>query len=311
MEYAVYKLNFRTPVHFGTGALSTGTMAFCADTLFSALYIEAMRHGCNENLYEMTRAGDILLSDAFPYMSDRYFLPKPMRYVEPRSGERGNSTAKKRFKRLRYIPVDLMEAYLSGNMNPDDASLRALGHEESQTMAAVRTDGDTLPYVVGNYIYHDGNGLYIIAGYQNDDGKMMLDDLLDSLSYSGIGGKRGSGKGRFQLLYGRGTEVLQELLHSSTGNEMLLSSALPMESELESTLDGASYLLQKRSGFVYSETYAEEARKKRDLYTMQAGSCFARRFVGDIYDVSESGAHPVYRYAKGMFLGLPAPSGRN
>lgn len=310
MEYAVYKLNFTTPVHFGTGALSTGTMSFCADTLFSALYIEAMHHGCNQELYEMASEGSILLSDAFPYIGDRYFLPKPMRYVEPQSRERGNSTAKKKFKKLRYIPVDQIKAYLSGNMNPDDASLSTLGHEESQTMAAVRTDGDTLPYVVGNYVYHDGNGLYIIAGYENDDCKMLLDDLLDSLSYSGIGGKRGSGKGRFQLLYGRNTETLQQLLQNSTGNEMLLSTALPMESELESALEGASYLLQKRSGFVYSETYAEEARKKRDLYTMQAGSCFANRFVGDIYDVSEQGAHPVYRYAKGMFLGLPVASGR-
>ena len=83
---------------------------------------------------------------------------------------------------------------------------------------------------------------------------------------------------------------------------MLLSSALPKQEELNQALEGANYLLQKRSGFVSSVTYADEQRKKRDLYTMQAGSCFQHPFQGDIYDVGRGGAHPVYRYAKALFL---------
>ena len=41
MEYAVYKLEFTTSVHFGNGMLSDTGVTFYADTLFSALYIEA------------------------------------------------------------------------------------------------------------------------------------------------------------------------------------------------------------------------------------------------------------------------------
>ena len=85
---------------------------------------------------------------------------------------------------------------------------------------------------------------------------------------------------------------------------MLLSTALPREEELDAALEDSSYLLQKRAGFVFSETYAPELRKKKDLYTMQAGSCFKSRFQGDIYDVGMGGAHPVYRYAKAMFAGI-------
>lgn len=85
---------------------------------------------------------------------------------------------------------------------------------------------------------------------------------------------------------------------------MLLSVALPADDELENALENASYLLEKRSGFVASSDYAEEWRKKRDLYVFTAGSCFVNCFAGDIYDVSEGGKHPVYRYAKPIFMGV-------
>ena len=70
----------------------------------------------------------------------------------------------------------------------------------------------------------------------------------------------------------------------------------------EAALEQAHYLLVKRSGFVASETYAKEQLRKRDLYVMQAGSCFRTRFEGDVYDVSDGGSHPVYRYAKPLLM---------
>ena len=89
---------------------------------------------------------------------------------------------------------------------------------------------------------------------------------------------------------------------------MLLSVALPTDSELEKALEGASYLLEKRAGFVApgvnnEAMECEEWQKKRDLYVFSAGSCFKNVFEGNIYDVSRGG-HPVYRYAKAMFLGV-------
>ena len=172
-------------------------------------------------------------------------------------------------------------------------------------MTAVRREEeDALPYRVGNFLFYDKSGLYIIAALKNDEVRMLLEELLDSLSYSGIGGKRGSGKGRFVLMHGKMDDTLCAMLNRKGDRYMLLSSALPEERELEKALDGASYLLQKRSGFVSSASYADEETKKRDLYTMQAGSCFTHPFSGAVYDVNESGRHAVYRYAKGIFLGV-------
>ena len=99
-------------------------------------------------------------------------------------------------------------------------------------------------------------------------------------------------------------EQLLECLQKKSDRYMLLSVALPADEELENAMENASYLLEKRSGFVASSDYAEEWRKKRDLYVFTAGSCFVNCFAGDIYDVSEGGKHPVYRYAKPIFMGV-------
>ncbi len=303
MDYKLYKLEFKAPVHFGTGVLNESAISFCADTLFSALYIEALKLGVADELYAAVETGQLLISDAFPYMDKQYFLPKPMLYIEPK--DQGNSKAKKQYKKLKYIPVEEISNFLSGDLKPENCSLEDLGKEYSQVMAAVRREEeDALPYRVGNYLFNDKCGLYIIAAYADEDVMYMLDDLFDSLSYTGIGGKRRSGKGRFELKQGNMDASLESMLGKESDKYMLISSALPTESELEKALKGASYLIQKRSGFVYSESYAEEEMKKRDMYTMQAGSCFNEKFVGDIYDVNEGGSHSVYRYAKGMFLGV-------
>lgn len=303
MEYVVYKLEFTTSVHFGNGMLSDTGVTFCADTLFSALYIEAMKLGKESIFFSEVEHGNLLFTDAFPYIGDQYYLPKPMLYVEPK--ERGNSSDKKKIKRMKYIPVEEVDNFLNGTMDLAASKMNELGYNSMQVMAAIRSEReDTLPYYVESYYFNEGNGLYIIAAYDNDEGRELLDELLESLSYTGIGGKRASGKGKFVVKIGKKAESLLRLLNRKSSRHMLLSSALPKEDELEKTLDGASYLLQKRSGFIYSDTYAEEQRKKQDLFVFQAGSCFVNCFDGDIYDVGNNGGHSVYRYAKPIFMGV-------
>ena len=85
---------------------------------------------------------------------------------------------------------------------------------------------------------------------------------------------------------------------------MSLTSALPMDEEWPELLIDAKYQLRKRSGFIASDSYAQEQRKKKDMYLFSSGSCFTKRFSGDVYDVSDGGSHPVYRYAKPIFYAL-------
>lgn len=302
MKLAIYKLEFKAGVHFGSGALSSSNSFFLADTLFSALYIEAIKLGLSDSFLSSTVNGDILFSDAFPYIGETYFLPKPNIYIEP--GDKGDSKIKKGYKKMKYIPAQLFDDYIAARIDPDKCSISDLGKEYDHVMASVSMEeDDTKPYSVGTFFFSSGNGLYIIAEFKGDEDKYLFEELMESLSYSGIGGKRSAGKGRFVFKYAKGTEMIMEMMKQKTGRYMLLSTALPKTEELERALVNASYLLQRRSGFVYSDDYADTTIKKLDLYTMQAGSCFSQTFGGDVYDVSGGkGIHPVYRYAKGMFM---------
>lgn len=302
MEYSIYKLEFKTGVHFGTGTLNESDYTFQADQLFSALYIEALKLKKNEQLYEAVQEGRLLFSDAFPYIGSKYMLPKPMTYVEP--SDRGSSEQKKAYKKLKFIPVEYMDDFMAGRMDISGDPMKAFGSYAQQTMAHVRNEGDTVPYRVGTFYYNDDCGLYIIAAHKGEEDKLLAEELMEALSYSGIGGKKSAGLGRFELKSAAKTAKLIECLQKKSDRSMLLSTALPKDNELEMALEGASYLLGRRSGYVASPEYADEWHKKKDLYVFMAGSCFVNRFEGDIYDVSEGGSHSVYRYAKPLFMGV-------
>lgn len=106
----------------------------------------------------------------------------------------------------------------------------------------------------------------MIIAYQSDEELYLAEELLESLSYTGIGGKKNSGMGKFQFRKGKPSPELEKRLCEKSSRNILISTALPMESELEIALEDASYLLEKRSGFVASVDYAPEWRKKKDLY---------------------------------------------
>ena len=81
MEYTIYQLEFKTGVHFGTGMLNESACTFKADQIFSALYIEALKLNLQQQLYDAVKKGNLLISDAFPYIGQQYMIPKPMIYV--------------------------------------------------------------------------------------------------------------------------------------------------------------------------------------------------------------------------------------
>ena len=91
-------------------------------------------------------------------------------------------------------------------------------------------------------------------------------------------------------------------LTNKSGEELLLSTALPDDSEMDE-IQPIGYGLIKRSGFVTSFNYSNSWQRKKDIYMFKAGSCFMKSFSGDVFDVSdESCSHPVYRYGIPLFM---------
>lgn len=306
MKYVIYKLYFVNGVHLGRNSLENSEYAFCADTLFSALCQEAMKKSEDtlERFLAYVKKGQLVFSDAFPFMGNDYYLPKPFMYID--HGEQtGDSTVKKAYKKMKYVPCSSFEEYLKGMLSKEKAeSLKDFGHSYRKVSASIRGEEETKPYRVGVYYYEDGNGLYFIAGMENDEIQEILEELLEGLSYVGIGGKRSSGLGKFNCFPESLPDLLKERLEGSWNRYMTLSLSLPKEEELQDAIKDADYSVMKRSGFVASETYADEQMRKRDLYVFSAGSCFTKKYSGDVYDVSGNGRHPVYRYAMPMFMGV-------
>lgn len=309
MDYAMYRLSFLTGVHFGNGTLDSTETTFRADTLFSALCTEAVKRadGSLEKLTAAAGEGRLILSDAFPYVGGTVFLPKPFLRIEGGKTQ-GDSSVKKTFKNMAYVPAESISDFVRGAFPVENAGeTGALGHTQMKTQAAVRGLAETMPYRVRMYRFAPDGGLYFIAGCADKVERDLLEELLTGVSLSGIGGERSSGLGRFDFFRKKVPDGLRRALEDTGAPvQMTISISLPADDEMEAAVDGASFQLEKRSGFVESASYAPEQTRKRDSYLFASGSCFRTRFGGKILDVSSRGTHPVYRYAMPLFVGVRA-----
>lgn len=333
MEYILYFLQFDTPVHFGCGEeggkLEKSTLHYRADTLFGALCCELAAIGDAgglASLYEKASQGHLLFSDRLPFVKEddepHLFLPKPILTIEHNEKEpvasyqqfKTKATQQKSLKKMEYVRASELMTYLKslggghygGWEQPDT------GQSHMVTRVHCSTGADPLPYYVHEITLPNEAGLYGILGYDDEeDGEWVL-ALMEQMGVSGIGGKRSSGYGKFHFgddpIYmdqdGCYTDdaVLYALLTTNDAtNYMNLSVLLPQAEDIPA-VQGGQYTLCKRSGFLTPEGMT--ATKKEDIYMIQAGSCFSRKIAGQIADVSSGSLHPVWRYGKGLYVGL-------
>ena len=133
MEYKIYKLRFKTGVHFGNGLLNDSINIVKADTLFSALYLEALNIGKNDELYEMVNDNRLYISDAMPYVNEDIFLvPKPIIQVKTEKKQNdidleNNSVIKKRVKNMKFLPITNLDDFLNGEIEKIDDTILKIG----------------------------------------------------------------------------------------------------------------------------------------------------------------------------------------
>ncbi|MDO5325215.1 MAG: hypothetical protein Q4G00_00710 [Clostridia bacterium] len=300
MPRIVYKLRFTTPVHFGAESggnkLSSQSMAFRADLLFSALYLQ----GDGDALLKWVKNGRLWFSDAFPYHENTLYLPKPIG-IWNRQIPADDPSVRKQLKKIAYIPIDQLNAFVHGNCDP--ASLRTSFGTGYEVTRVNRRDYDLpLPYQLAGFRFADGCGLYLIVS-ADEQAMEGFEKRLLSLSANGIGGKVSSGWGKFVFEKNELPEVLaQGLDNRQAACQMLLSTALPEDDELDSALRHGTWLLVRRGGFSYSP--AANAHKKHTVFLLGAGSVFPKRFRGTMLDVGLDMPHPVWRCAMAGFMGV-------
>lgn len=298
MTLKIYKMKFQH-AHFGEGILSESASSFDASRLYSALFLEAKKMDVVDEFMNLTQNANFVLSDAFPFIDDQPFLPKPIGYpkVEQNNAEdnlkKVRQTAKM-LKKILYLPLNQLELFLKQQANIEELAV----YQTQLAEHSYTTQKGVDPFEVGVTVYN--NALYVLASQSP-----LFDQLMDSLQYSGVGGKRSSGLGQYSLeILSLPDKFAKNLTTNKQQRVMALSTCLPTNQEMITCLDGANYLLKKSSGFAYSET-AGALLRKQDLYKFKAGSTFQTSFTGDIVDVRpDNFPHPVWNFAKGIFYQL-------
>lgn len=295
MTYKMYIMNFHT-AHFGAGSLDSSKMTFAADRLFSALVLEAKKMGKMEEFVSIAGQDDFVLTDAFPYQSGP-FLPKPIGFPKFEQPDLTTDVKEvrrqaKMAKKLQFIPLDKFDSYVNGTLFKD------ADHAVTNIVTKNQPHVDGNLFQVSTVRFRDESCLYVIAKESE-----LLNELMTSLQYTGIGGKRSSGYGQFDLtILDLPDSFKNRLTKAHQGPVMTLTTSLPVEKELEYAMETGSYLLSKSSGFAFS-TETKENYRKQDLYKFASGSTFSETFTGQIVDVRPLDfPHEVLNYAKPLFF---------
>lgn len=330
MQYKIFKLKFETPVHFGSEKVGTSlekTNIIChSDTLFSAMCQEILKlydETVLSDFVDMVEDGELLFSSLLPYNGNSLFLPKPCLLLERAYNKEdtdSTSIKKKKMKKLEYISINDFQKYINylktGDNFDYDEDFYKIYETDTTAKVSLNTDSDKNNiYYVGSTYFKEGCGLYVLVAYDNDEQIELFEKILTSLGYSGIGGKRTSGYGKFIVedeMYPdvNGLEeekLIYSLLEENGDYQETLSVVSPSDEELDNNdFDKAFYKLISRNGYVYSTTYTNDNTlvKRKSLSMFKEGSCFPFEINGEIKDVSDNGKHPVYKNGKCLKIGV-------
>ena len=334
MSYLLYKLRFPNGIHIGTASgntLEETMMSVYSDTFYSAIFNEYMKIYNDDELYKISETGEFLISDLLPFkekedMSTDFYLPKPFISVQRNETTKEKNDEevidRKKVKATNFIPADKLGEYFSflktGKNFPeiDDD----FGKKELYTKNKVSLKNeDTKLYNIEVFKFNEKSGLYFIIRLpENNEWQEIFENILESLSLTGIGGKRNSGFGQFisedpmffdgedfDAIESESDAYINKALYSDEEKYLSLSSYSPKIEEIEKIKESENYYqLIKRSGFVNSSLYSEQAEKRKQVYMLSSGSVLSFKPEGKILDLNLHGKHSIYRMGKPIVLGV-------
>ena len=111
-----------------------------------------------------------------------------------------DATNMKKIKKLSWIRASELNDFLkqSAGSNNNEFTTPVFAVKMTGAKVNCRLE-DPLPYYVGSYVFSKNAGLYFILGLENEQDIEWLNELIVLLGYSGIGGKRSSGYGKYEL----------------------------------------------------------------------------------------------------------------
>ena len=316
--YTLVKLTNMTPLHIGTGQENYDFSAsdLRSDTLSAALAALRAQMGKGEDARQFLES--FAISSAFPFVGDRYFLPKPQGKIDIEVSDAEEYPSRKKLKKLQFIEQGLWkelvagrklivkEAQLKDKFLLSDLETNGFGKpylaQVNQRVTVPREEGkDADPFFFEWIYFRENAGLFCLLdapeGLQNE-----ILDLFERLGEAGLGTDRNVGGGKFEV-----EAVPFSLPEIADANAMmLLSLFIPTEEDIKRLdLENARYELVRRGGFIAgSEEVDFRHLRKKSIYMFNTGSIFktTRRPTGKVVDLrpdwNDERLHPVFRSGK-------------
>ncbi len=337
-----YKLIPQSAFHFGIHSLGNGyTREYCpSDTLYAALFIEALRAGYSfftpSSGASDTTALDppLLLSSCFPYVGTVPLLPRPRLWPpQPHLAE-----WRSQFQQLAYVSPTIFQLMIDGAQTTLTTYLHERGrlamggtvwiaHEDGTVPAEPfwqitsptrliidRGNPTSSTFQVGQVSFAPECGLYLICQERHAAAAANLGELLERLGDSGLGGRRSYGLGQFRVA----AATAPPLPHVPTPQRLvLLSRYRPTRAELAEDIlgIGASYELIQIGGWSQGTPNATVQRRS-SLRMISEGSVVRTLAsgalpIGSICDLRPNDnlarfPNPIWRYGLAFGVGIGA-----
>lgn len=214
-----YKLKFLSSFHIDAGTMIDGPseLFIHSDTLFSAIVSAARKFYDDSVSSKFVKNGALVLSSAFPYYKDEFFVPKPLNF----SPNVTDYEVLKEIKKIKFISLEHYKNILNGfdysnsdYLNKETAKKFILNNcwrSVKNSEGEIIFKSSEVPHIVMDRITNKTQIFYKSEVYFNKDGGLYFlaevkDELLDKfetvlrfLGDEGIGADRTTGKGLFEV----------------------------------------------------------------------------------------------------------------
>lgn len=317
--YTLVKFRNMTPLHMGTGKenYDFSSTDVHSDTLSSALAAIKMQVDGSSDL--MSFLESFVISSAFPFIENHYFLPKPCGKINVCVKDTDEYAVRKKLKKIRFVDIELwgdltegktlvvQDRQLKGSFllsaNFEDSKFTVpYKSQVNQRVTICREGGKEAEPFFFEWTYFGANsGLYCLLDIPEGK-KSELFHLFGLLGEIGLGTDRNVGGGKFEV------EMVEFSLPDveSADSVLLLSLFIPTEDELQNLdLGHSHYELLKRGGYMAgSEDVDFRHLRKRTIYMFNAGSVFSttKSLKGKVVDLkpdwNDNRMHSVFRSGK-------------
>lgn len=284
-----------------------------SDTLSSALSSMKVQRGDNNDLKAFLES--FVISSAFPYIGNRYFLPKPMGRIDITISDGDEYADKKKIKKLKFIERELWNELIAGKKlivkrkqvqgsflfaNKETEEMSCPYQTQVNQRVTVPLDGrkDAEPFFFEWTYFRKDAGLYCLLDAPANMQEELM-DLFKQLGECGIGTDKSVGGGHFEI---EAENVYLPNIKNADA-AMLLSLFIPTEDELHALhLKESCYELLLRGGYISGSSNANFTHlRKKSVYMFNTGSVFRTLLPleGKVVNLrpewNDAALHPVFR----------------